>query len=140
MSTLVSKIRLHSSQANLPLGYLQALKIPPPDLMIYEDHAARTDKADGGQHLRGQSSFRLTWGELTQHQVKKLREIAEYDDVYATINKAWNASSGGYGWIDVYGKGIIPRATPKANTNGEIFENVTLEVRNLTINNDPASF
>jgi len=140
MSSFVSKIRLHSSQANLALGYLQAWDIPSPDLMIYNDHAARTDKADGGQHLRGQKSFRLTWGELSQHQVKTLRAIAEYATVYATINKAWIADGGSYGWIDVYGQGIIPRATPKANSNGEIFENVTLEVRNLTVNNDPASF
>lgn len=136
----LAKIRLHSSQANLARGFLVTWNLPIPDLAIYEDHTARSDKADGGQHLRGRGSFRLTWGVLTAKQNQDLRTIAEYDTVYATINKAWDGSGGASSWIDVSGKGIIPRSTPTANALGHLFENVTFEVRNLTINNDPASF
>lgn len=140
MSYAVSKIRLHSSLANLGYGYLQSWRLPVPSTITYLDHTARSDKADGGQHLRGRGSVRFMWDTLTRHQTRTVRDIAEFDTVYVTINKSWNGSGGAGEWSDGHGKGLVPRAIPAGNTNGEIFENVVLEVRNFIIDNEVASF
>lgn len=137
----VQKIRIASTLAGLPLGWLQpGWDLPFPTTPIYNPYVARISKADGGISKRGWISSRLTWVEPTITQAATLYEIAEFGDVYATLNRGWAAVAID-DWIDVSGKVFIDNdVAPIAGANGIVLNAITLVINNITIVNDPASF
>jgi len=138
MSPLFQKIRLGNSASTM--NYLIGLEIPPPDTAIYRDHTDLIPLADGGVTKRGNTWFRLSWDRLTTTQARVLRTIADYDDIYASVNKAWGAEGIASAWIDVHGKGSLSSVSVQGLIGGGMYEGIRLEVRKLITDNDPASF
>lgn len=141
---MICKIRLGTTEATLRY-MIQAMKIPRPELPVYNDHATKVQLSNGGEALRGFVSASLTWDRLDAHQAYMIRQIAEdaiasADSlIYATVNRAWNRSGDRQDWIDVKGYPNQPSAAPVSNTLGNVTSSFTLVINNLLIVNDPST-
>lgn len=151
MSSLqfLANIRLATTEAGLSKGYLMfSWGLPPPSLPVYADHAAKITLTDGGQAVRGFTSFSLTWdrGVLNSQQVYVLRNLIEAaiatsgKQIFATVDYSWNSTNAPGHWVDCSGFPHLSDYTPAGGTGGLLKDQVTLFVNNLTEVNNPASF
>lgn len=141
---MICKIRLGTTEATLRY-LMQAMKLPYPELPLYNDHSVKVTLSTGGQALRGFRSTSLTWHRLNAHEAFVIRKIAE-DSVdsadgliYATVNRAWNRSGEIQDWIDIKGYPNFPSAPSVANTRGFTTDVFTLNIGGLIIVNDPST-
>lgn len=140
-------IRIATQESDLAMGYLlYAWQLPMPNLPVYNDHASKVPVATGGVALRGAPSVSLTWNRLTTHQAhlvyKLVNDSLDSGDglMYATVNRAWSGRGVGEDWVDIKGYPHPPDTPIVPNTQGRLFQQVTLVIANFTIVNDPASF
>ena len=141
---MICKIRLGTTEATLRY-MIQAMKIPYPELPLYNDHSTKVTLSTGGEALRGFRSTSFSWEQLDWHQAYMIRQLAEdaIDSadgmIYATVNRAWNRSGDGQDWIDIKGYPNLPTASPVANTKGRGTSSFTLTIGGLLIINDPST-
>lgn len=141
---MICKIRLGITEAGMRF-MIQAMKMPYPELPLYNDHSTKVALSTGGEALRGFRSTSLTWDRLDAHQAYTIRKIAEdaIDSgdgmIYATINRAWNRSGDIQDWIDIKGYPNIPSAPSVSNTRGFTTDSFTLVINNVVIVNDPST-
>lgn len=144
MPSLICKIRLGTTEAGLRY-LMQAMKIPYPELPLYNDHSTKVILSTGGEALRGFRSASLTWDRLDAQQAYIIRQLAEdaIDSgdglIYASVNRAWNRSGFIQDWIDVKGYPNLPSAPPVSNTRGYVTDSFTLIIGGLVIVNDPST-
>jgi len=140
----ICKIRVGTTEASMRY-LIQAMKIPYPELLLYNDHSEKVSLTTGGEALRGFKSASLTWDQLDLHGAFRIRQLAE-DAIasadgmmYATVNRAWNRSGDAQDWIDVKGYPNIPSAPPVSNTRGVVTDSFTLSITGLVVVNDPST-
>ena len=145
----LANIRLATTEAGLSKGYLIfSWGLPPPSLPVYADHSAKVALSNGGQAIRGYTSFSLTWdrGVLSNQQAWVLRDLVEAalatggKQLFATVDYGWNSTNAPGHWVDLKGEPHLGDFTPVGNTGGLLKDQVTLFVNNLTEVNNPASF
>ena len=148
MTSNYRNIRLSTTEAGLPLGYLiQAHQIPERSISIavYNDHSQKFSNTDGGQGLHGFSSVQINFNNLDSRQAQRLRQLV--DDalalsakrLWATIDLGWNGSATPGSWVDVYGRPLVPDISPSPNSRGVLTNTVTLTINNVVIDNNPAT-
>lgn len=140
---MICRIRLGITEAGMRY-MIQNMKMPYPELPLYNDHSTKVELSNGGEALRGFRSVSLTWDQLDWHQAYIIRQLAEdaiaaSGLIYATINRAWNRSGDGQDWIDVKGYPNFPSAPSVSNTKGYVTDSFTLTIGGLTIVNDPST-
>jgi hypothetical protein len=139
-------IRIAPTLAGLANGYLgDSWELPDPVLPVYNESATRSNRADGGQSLRGQRSVVWVWNNIGPIDAYTIRKIVEdaIDGgglIYATINLNWSMVGAPNYWIDIKGTAILPTSQPAENTEGSLQSQVTLTINQVEIVNDPASF
>lgn len=141
---MICRIRLGITEATLRY-MIQAMKIPYPELPLYNDHSTKIALSTGGEALRGFRSASLTWDRLGAQQAFIIRQLAEdaIDSgdgfIYATVNRAWNRSGLIQDWVDVKGYPNLPSAPSVSNTRGYVTDSFTLIIGGLIIINDPST-
>lgn len=138
-------LRLASSASNLSKGWIRtSWQLPDPVSAIYNDFAARVNRGDGGQSLRGQRSVTLIWNNLGPIDAWQLRKIVNdaIDGgglIYATINLNWSADGAPGHWIDIKGTAIVPNPQQAENSLGSLHSQFTIQINAVETVNDPAS-
>jgi len=132
------------SEAGLAQGWYYALGLPEPTLMTLTDHSATSVQAQGGQARHGYRRAVILWSEMLQGEAAILRRLilateATYGIgngvLWATVPRT-TADSPGQDWVDVYGIAMMPEFGPMEG--GAKYQNVQLELNNITIDNDPS--
>ena len=138
--------RIATSLAGISSGYLYLRGIPGPDLPLYQPYSSRVNLTTGGQALRGFSNLRLLWQGLDQEHGYWIAQRVETvltakTPLYLTVD----LGAGGIGsyprntWVDVSGTPLPVDLKPTGNTYNLKLDELVLEVRDLTIENNPAT-
>lgn len=139
--------RIASTLAGLETGYFLALGLPMPDLPLFADFSTRRPQSTGGQARHGYDRASLFWNYLDSQQAYIIRALI---DILETANGVGNATvyltlprtdgtKPGIGWIDVSGLAIMPEWTPVQRGHGVLYENVTLNLNDCTVEADPST-
>jgi hypothetical protein len=129
------------------LRNLFARGLPLPQQAVYNDHTNRRPQGGGGQGRHGYNNADILWRRLTAEQANIIYELINTAEttggqgngtVWFTLLKTTAESSGPY-WIDISGIAIMPEWSPTENGHGVAYENVTLRINNVTVENDPST-
>lgn len=129
------------------LAHFVARRIPPPDLVTFQEYTTRRAQSTGGQARQGYANCSVLWGSLTALQARALKKLIETAEasggsgngtLWLTIPQS-DASHAGQGWVDVSGTAIMPDWEPAQDGHGQLYENVVLRLNNVTVENDPST-
>lgn len=119
-----------------------ALGLPLVNTPNYRPYTQKLPRSQGELARQGYKNITLLWDELNFTQFKTLTDIVNAaitaGSLYATIDKA-DGTGLANSFIDIHG---IPQPVdwqPVSNGRGVIYQNVTLVVTNITIDNDPST-
>lgn len=142
-----NKYRIALTEAGLSSGALMARGIPIPTVAPYKDHSVIVEKGDGSNREYGYKTVELMWDRLTAAQGRILYALVESARggsglLYLTIDRA-DGNAPGQDWIDVYGRPgrlVLTGEAPLNRHGYSTHRNVSLNVNNLTVVNDPSSY
>lgn len=118
------------------------LGLPPPNTPDYKDYAQKLSRSQGGLARQGYKNITILWDSLDFLQFKTLTDIVEAGitagSLYATIEKA-DGTGLANSFIDVHGIVQPLDHTVVSNARGIVYQNVTLVLTNITVDNDPST-
>lgn len=143
MNKWITLWRIATSSAGLARGAFFARGLPPPNTPIYKDYSEIVPQSQGGQARQGYNRVDILWNELTAYQGFVLRSlvdaaIAAGGTIYATIDKA-DGSDLNNAFIDISGQVWPLVLEPVSQSQGLVFQNVTLTINNITVTADPST-
>lgn len=131
-----------SATATLLHQNLYALGLPPVNLGDYRTYSELVPQSQGGQVRQGYINTRLLWDDLDFVQFRTLTRIVEAaitaGTIYATVAKG-NGTGLLNDFIDISGVPLPLEYQPVSNARGVIFQNVTLTINAIVVNNDPST-
>lgn len=131
-----------SSTSTLTNQNFFALGLPPPNTPDYKDFAQKLPRSQGGLSRQGYKNITLLWDAMTFEQFKTLTRIVDAaitaGSIYATIDKA-DGTGLANSFIDVHGVAQPIDHTPVSNGRGVVYQNVTLTITAIVVDNDPST-
>lgn len=142
--TKLRNIRIATALADIDKGWLFTRGIPFPDLPIYQSFSARVNRADAGEAYRGVDEVTILWNRIEARHAQLITSWIETvldanGSIYLTIDRGWDTRFAPDSWVDVSGIPLLPSYQPVAGAEGRVYLNYLLTVRNLTIENNPAT-
>lgn len=143
MNRWITLWRIATSSAGLARGNFFARGLPPPNTPIYKDYSEIVPQSQGGQAKQGYNRVDILWNELTAYQGFVLRSLVDAaitagGTIHATIDKA-DGSDLNNAFIDISGQVWPLVLEPVSQSQGLVFQNVTLTINNITVTADPST-
>ncbi len=139
--------RLATSLAGLTTGYFFVIGLPEPQVPFYQPYSISIPQGLGGEGRHGYHNAFIQWDRLTRQQAFLIQNMISTVEVtlgvgqavlYATMPRT-DASSDGQAWIDISGKVKMPEWRTDNFTHGMIYQPVTLNFNNVTVENEPSA-
>lgn len=147
MTSRKSYYRIAASLAGLSSGWFIALGLPEPQTPFYQPFSVRVPQGFGGEGRHGYDNAFLLWENLTRSQANVLERLIAAAEVTAGVGNATlyltlprvDASSSGQAWVDISGRVRMPEWRAGPWSLGMIYEPVSLNFNNVTVENEPST-
>jgi len=147
MSRKLFNWRIATTEAGLQLGALAARGIAIPTQVEPMDHTVRADQSQGGTARHGWSTYKILWNKLTLEQLIEITRIVDTiktgtGELFFT-GRWYTRSNPVMRFVDLKGRpdlGDVSPDPPMDASGMPVFSNIVLNLANVTILNDPASY
>ena len=142
----IDNLRLAKSEVLLAKGYIrQSYNLPEPTVAEYTLGSQVVDLTQGGSALRGDRKVILLWQNISADEANDIwvlvnDAIGDTNEFWVTVDKGWNGSGPVNSWIDVKGVPRLPQIQMAEGTHNLVASQVILQIDDVTVQNDPASF
>lgn len=139
--------RIAITEAGLANGSMMARNIGVPLQIEPEDHSTETPQSEGGVAHTGFKKYKILWKDLDEEQASNLRKLVA--DARSTSNliyitgRWYDEANPFTRWVDFRGKPSLDKmapAPPETRRGKAVYSNVVLNINNVFLINDPASF
>lgn len=132
-----------STSSTLARQNFFVLGLPPPTTPVYKNFSALVPQSQGGQDRQGYINVTLLWDALTRQQAFILKSLVDTvlaagTALYLTCDYNDGTYEPGY-FVDISGTPTPLVLEPAGNTQGLVYQNVTLFINNCTVVNNPAT-
>lgn len=139
--------RIATTEAGLTNGAFAARRIPIPVQGEPMDHTQKNSQSEGGVARHGYKTYKMLWPKLDIGQGGDLQKLVEdaksgTGELFLTV-KWLDSSNSILRFVDLKGRPDLSPLVPDPPMDGmgkPVYSNVVLNVSNITIVNDPASF
>ena len=147
MTTSIMKWRISTTLAGLPNGGMVVRGLGAPFQPEPKDHTTRKAQSEGGIARHGYKNYKLLYRDLDEVQANILRDLVAQAKagsglLYLTA-LWWDQTNTVARWVDMSGRPEIEdmAPSPPMHSLGILhYANVVLNLSNLTLENDPATF